>query len=73
MSSAPTWELLLVSVKDKKTMEQAENNNAFSCRIENVKTITDILHCMCFDLSKAQDCNVEVSTEGLLIIFNKKL
>ncbi|KAJ1404837.1 hypothetical protein B484DRAFT_404628 [Ochromonadaceae sp. CCMP2298] len=34
-------------------MHEEEEVRAFSCRIDNVKTITDILNCLCIDPAKA--------------------
>lgn len=44
--------------------DENEEIKAFSCRIENVKTITDILSCLCVDLSKAQACDVEATPDS---------
>ena len=37
---------------------------SFSCRIENVKSITDILNCLCIDMTKAQHCDVEATPDS---------
>lgn len=40
---------------------------SFSCRIDNVKSITDVLTCLSGDLSKDQPCYIEVTSEGSLL------
>jgi hypothetical protein len=52
-----------------------EDIKSFSCRIENVKSITDILNCLCIDLSKGQQCHVEATpnSKSLLTCFTQKL
>lgn len=37
---------------------------SFSCRMDNVKTISDVLNCLCVDVHKDQPCQVEVTQEG---------
>jgi len=44
--------------------EEDEEVKAFSCRVENVKTITDILNCLCIDVNKAQPCDVEATPDS---------
>ncbi len=44
--------------------EEDEEVKAFSCRVENVKTITDILNCLCIDINKAQPCDVEATPDS---------
>ena len=44
--------------------DEDEEVKAFSCRVENVKTITDILNCLCIDVNKAQPCDVEATPDS---------
>lgn len=41
-----------------------DDNKSFSCRVENVKSITDILNCLCIDLTKGQHCDVEATPDS---------
>lgn len=46
-----------------------EEVQSFSCRIDNVKSITDVLTCLSGDLNKDQPCYIEVTNEGMPILF----
>jgi hypothetical protein len=40
---------------------------SFSCRVDNVKSITDILNCLCIDMTKGQHCDVEATPESKML------
>ena len=45
-----------------------ENDSTFSCRIDSVKTISDILQCLCTNnVKKDQPCFIEATSESLII------
>lgn len=54
----------VASYSAMNTHEEDEEIKAFSCRVENVKTITDILNCLCIDVNKAQPCDVEATPDS---------
>lgn len=47
-------------------LQEEENDEVqtLACRIDNVKILSDILSCLCVDMSKAQECQVEATPEG---------
>lgn len=47
-----------------------DDNQTFSCRIDNVKSITDVLTCLSGDVSKDLPCYIEVTAEGMIIIMS---
>ena len=54
----------IASVGAMNAHDEDEEVKAFSCRVENVKTITDILNCLCIDVNKAQPCDVEATPDS---------
>ena len=50
--------------------DDADDLKAFSCRIENVKSITDILNCLCIDMTKGQHCHVEATPASKLLLYD---
>lgn len=41
-----------------------EEVHSYSCRMENIKLLIDLLSSLCLDLHKDQDCLIDVTEEG---------
>mmetsp|Transcript_11100 Transcript_11100/g.16908 ORF Transcript_11100/g.16908 Transcript_11100/m.16908 type:complete len:312 (+) Transcript_11100:74-1009(+) len=53
-------------------MESSPADSFFSCRVENSKTVTDILTCLCASDRKDHVCQVEASSEALIFLVTGK-
>lgn len=42
--------------------------SAFTCRIDTVKTITDVLTCLCVNLKKDHPCHIQATPDGLIFL-----
>lgn len=60
-----------VDLDQQQDDEQAKEKALFSCRIENSKTILDILTCLCMN-RKDHLCHIEATRESLCFICTGK-
>lgn len=47
--------------------EQKEELKSFSCRLESVKVVVELLTAMCLDVNRDQECLIEATQESLLV------
>lgn len=40
-----------------------EEAHTFSCRIDNIKSVTDVLNCLSVELNKDQPCHIEATAD----------
>ncbi len=44
-----------------------DDPQSFSCRIDNIKSVTDVLNCLSVEQNKDQPCHIEASTDCKLL------
>ncbi len=53
---------------DSDHEDNNKEDHIFSCRMENIKLLIDLLSSLCLDVNKDHDCLIEATSDGKYIL-----